>query len=123
MNPLPRGRNTVKRNSERRIPRKSSENRRLFTGANLVVRPASDKIILGCWGWIFVERLGTQILSGIQFARHFIEFVDVETKRFVDSTVNVILRQQTCGQLLCMSAGSKHRAPAFYFSMLICYMF
>jgi len=40
MNPLPRGKNTVKRNSERRIPRKSSENRRLFTRANLVVRPA-----------------------------------------------------------------------------------
>ena len=30
----------VKRNSERGIPRKSSENRKLFTGANLVVRPA-----------------------------------------------------------------------------------
>jgi len=41
MNPLPRGKNTVKRNSERRISRESSENRRLFTGANLVVRPAS----------------------------------------------------------------------------------
>jgi len=40
MNPLPRGKNTVKWNSERRIPRKSSENRRLFAGANLVVRPA-----------------------------------------------------------------------------------
>jgi len=28
--------------TERRIPRKSSENRRLFTGANLIVRPASS---------------------------------------------------------------------------------
>jgi len=34
--PQPRG----KRNSKRRIPRMSSENRRLFTGANLVLRPA-----------------------------------------------------------------------------------
>jgi len=38
--PQPRGKNTVERNSERRIPRKSSESRRLFTGANLVVRLA-----------------------------------------------------------------------------------
>jgi len=37
--PQPRGKNTVKRNSERRIPRMSSENWRLFTGANSVVRP------------------------------------------------------------------------------------
>ena len=35
--PQPRGKNTVKRNSERRIPRMSSENQRVFTGANLVV--------------------------------------------------------------------------------------
>jgi len=34
------GMKTVKRNSERRIPRKSSENRRLFPGANLILRPA-----------------------------------------------------------------------------------
>jgi len=40
----------------------------------------------------------TQILSGIQFTTHFIEFVVVETKRFVGSTVNVILMRQTCGQ-------------------------
>jgi len=37
--PQSRGRNTVKRNLERRIPRKSSENLRLFPGANLIVRP------------------------------------------------------------------------------------
>jgi len=41
MNPLPRRKDTVTRNSERRIPRKSSENQRLFTRANLVVRPAT----------------------------------------------------------------------------------
>ena len=34
MNPLPRGKNTVIRNSEKRIPRKSSENQKKFTGAN-----------------------------------------------------------------------------------------
>jgi len=38
--PEPRGKNTVKRNSKRESSRKSSKNRRLFTGANLVVRPA-----------------------------------------------------------------------------------
>jgi len=48
------------------------------------------------WGGVFLER--TQILSGIQFTRHFIEFVVVETKQFVSSNVNVILTRQTCGQ-------------------------
>ena len=38
----------------------------------------------------------TQILSGLQFTRHFIEFIVVETKQFVSSDVNVILPQQTC---------------------------
>jgi len=33
------------------------------------------------WGWVFLER--TQILSGIQFTRHFMEFVFVEAKQFV----------------------------------------
>ena len=36
--PQPRGKNTLKRNSDRLIPRKSSENQRLFTGVNLVLR-------------------------------------------------------------------------------------
>ena len=52
MNPLPRGKNTVKRNSETRIPRKSSENRRLFTRANLVVRlvlPSKPGQVQGNW--------------------------------------------------------------------------
>ena len=47
-------------------------------------------------GWEFIER--TRSLSGIQFVRHFIEFVVVETKRFVGSFVNAILTCQTCGQ-------------------------
>jgi len=38
--PQPRVKNTVKRNSKWESARKSSKNRRLFPGANLVVRPA-----------------------------------------------------------------------------------
>jgi len=60
------------------------------------------------WGWVFLKR--TQILSGFQFTRHFIELVVVETTRCVSSNVNVILTQQTCGQRSSMSAKSKHRA-------------
>jgi len=41
------------------------------------------------WGWVFLER--TWILSGVQFTRHFIELINVETKRFVSSNVNVIV--------------------------------
>ena len=73
------------------------------------------------WGWVFFER--AQILSGIQFTRHFIESVVVETKPFASSNVNVILTWQTCGQRSSMSAGSKRRALAFYFCVQICYMF
>jgi len=73
------------------------------------------------WVWIFLER--TQSFSGIQFTRHFIGFVIVETKRFVSSHVNVILTRQTCGQLSMMSAGSKFWALAFYFFSRICYIF
>jgi len=36
---------------------------------------------------------------------------------------NVILTRQTCGQRSGMAAGSKRRALAFYFFVLICYMF
>jgi len=48
----------------------------------------------------------TRTLSGIQFTRHFIEFVVVEMKEVVGSNVNVILARQTCGQCSCMSARS-----------------
>ena len=57
------------------------------------------------WGWVFLQR--TWILSRIQFTRHFIEFVFVETQQFVGSNVYVILTRQTCGQRSSMSAGSK----------------
>ena len=60
------------------------------------------------WGWVFLER--TRILIGIQLTTHFIEFFVVETKRFVGSTVNVILTWQTCGQRSSRAAESKRRA-------------
>jgi len=55
----------------------------------------------------------------------FHRFFFVETKRFVGSTVNVILTQQTCGQRWSSlrAAESKHRALGNCFSEQICYMF
>jgi len=73
------------------------------------------------WGWVFFEL--TQILSGIQFTTHFIEFFVVETKRFVGSTINVILTRQTCGQRSSRVAESKRRALGNYFFERIWYMF
>jgi len=73
------------------------------------------------WGWAFLER--TRILCGIQFTRHSIGFVVVETTWFIGSNVNVILTQQTWGQRSIMSAGSKRWALAFYFPIRICYIF
>jgi len=65
----------------------------------------------------------TRILNGIQFTRHFIEFVVVKTQRFISSTVNVILMRHTCGQRSSMSAESKHQALALFFWLQICHMF
>ena len=73
------------------------------------------------WGWVFLER--TRILSGIQFTTHFIDFFVVETKRFVGSTVQVILTQQTCGQRSSRPVESKRRALGNYFFKRICCMF
>jgi len=73
------------------------------------------------WGWVFLKR--TRILSGIQFTTHFIEICVVETKRFVGSTVHVILARQTCGQRSSKAAESKRRALGNYFPERICYMF
>jgi len=96
------------------------------------VRPFSQLVVWKClsfvflhshllrWGWVFLER--TRILSGIQFTTYFIEFFVVETKRFVCSFVNVILRRQTCGQS-SRAAKSKRRALGNHFSERICYMF
>jgi len=73
------------------------------------------------WGWVFLER--TRILSGIQFTTHFIDFFVMETKRFVGSTVHVILTRQTCGQRSSRAAESKRRSLGNYFSERNCYMF
>jgi len=63
----------------------------------------------------------TRILSGIP--THIIEIFVVETKRFVGSTVNVILTRKTCGQRSSKAAESKRRALGNYFSEPICNMF
>jgi len=65
----------------------------------------------------------TWILSGIQFTTHFIEFIVVETKRFVGSNVHMILTRHTRSQRSSMAAGGKRGALAFYFSIWIWYMF
>ena len=72
------------------------------------------------WGWVFLER--TWFLSGIQFTMHFIEIFVAETKRFVGSTINVVLTRQTCGQRSSRAAESKRRALGDYFSERICYL-
>jgi len=66
---------------------------------------ATKHVVYGGVAEVFLKR--TQILSGIQFTRHFIEFVVVETKQFVGSNVNVILMRQTCGQRSSRAAESK----------------
>jgi len=68
--------------------------------------------------WVFLER--TQILSGIQFTTHFIEFFFVETKLFVGSTLNVILTRQTSSQRSSRAAGIKRRALGNYFTTAQC---
>jgi len=51
------------------------------------------------------------------------QFLVVETKRFVGSTINVILTRQTCGQRSSKAAESKRRALGNYFFERICHMF
>jgi len=75
-------------------------------------------IYISRWGWVFLQRVW--ILSRSQFTRRFIECFLVDTKQFFGSNPNVILTRQTCGQRSSMSAGSKRRALAFYFSIRIC---
>jgi len=70
-------------------------------------------------GWVWFER--TCAFSGIQFTKHFIEFVFVETNKVVRSNTNVILTRQTCGQRSSRVAGSKRRALAFCFPVRIWY--
>ena len=73
------------------------------------------------WGWAFRERMW--ILSGIQFTRHFIDFIAVETRQSVGSNVHVILTRQTWGQRSSRVAGSKRRALKNCFSQRILYVF
>ena len=80
----------------------------------------SNNVCLRC-GQVILGR--THILSGIKFTTHFIEFFVVATKRFVGSSVNVILTRQTCGQSSSRAAESKRRALENYFPERICYMF
>jgi hypothetical protein len=70
---------------------------------------------------VILER--SRILSGIQFARHCIEFVFVEMNQSVGSNLNVILTLQTCGQRSSRVAGSKRRTLVCYFPARIWYMF
>jgi len=49
--------------------------------------------------------------------------IDAKSKRFVGSSVNVILTRQTCGQRSSRAAESRRRALGNYFPERICNMF
>jgi Tfp pilus assembly PilM family ATPase len=55
-------------------------------------------------GWVLFKQ--TCVFSGIQFTKHFIEFVFVETNEVVCSNSTMILTQQTCGQRSSRVVGS-----------------
>ena len=65
----------------------------------------------------------TCIFSRIQFTRHLIEFVFVETKQIVTSNSNETSTRQTCSQRSGMAVGGKRRALLSIFPVRICYMF
>jgi len=71
--------------------------------------------------WVVFKR--TCEVSEIQFTKHFIEFVFVETNEVVRTSSNMMLARQTCGHCLRRAVGSKRRALAFYFSVRIRCMF
>ena len=71
--------------------------------------------------WVVFKR--TCEVSEIQFTKHFIEFVFVETNEVVRTSSNMMLTRQTCGHCLRRAVGSKRRALAFYFSVRIRCMF
>ena len=73
------------------------------------------------WVGYFSNERGLSVESTLQRISSFL--LVVETKRFVGSTVHVILMWQTCGQRSSMSVRGKRRALAFYFSVRIWYMF
>jgi len=88
---------------------------------SLIYMYINNKYLQLMWGWVFFER--TRILSGIQFIKHFIEFIIAETKQFVSSNVNVIMTRQACGQRSSRTAGSKRRARENEFPKQTFYMF
>jgi len=102
-----------------------SQGNALYTGLQRIrtfVRTKLNLVRVLRWGWVFLKR--TQILSRIQFTRHFIEFIVVETKQFVGSNVNVILMRQTCGQRSSTEGCGKQTPSARNrFPERICYMF
>jgi len=65
-------------------------------------------------GWVCSKR--TCVFSGIQFTRHCIEFVVVETKQIVSSNSHVILTRQTCGQRSGMVAEANAERQHFIFT-------
>jgi len=62
-------------------------------------------------------------MCAIQFTKHSIEFVFVETNEVVRSNSNVILTRQTCGHRSSRVAVSRSQALAFYFFVRIWYIF
>ena len=66
----------------------------------------------------FSNECGLSLDSSLQY----IDFFVVETKRFVSSSVNVILMWQTCGQRSSRATESKRRALKNYSSKRICYV-
>jgi len=88
---------------------------------NLIQKLRRQSHPLAQLGGVFLER--TRIVSEIQFTTHFIYFFVVQTKRFVGSSVNVILTRQACGQRSSRAAESKRRALENHISERICYMF
>jgi len=82
------------------------------TGVYICICTQNSEILLTSrQGWVLCER--TCVFTGIQFTKHFIEFVLVETTQLFGCTVNVILTRQTCGHRSSRVAGSTHRALAF----------
>ena len=79
-------------------------------GQNFVITKIASLI----QGWVLLKQ--TCVFSKIEFTRHFIEFLFVETKQIVSSNSNLVSTRQTCGQRSGMAAGNKRRALAFYFS-------
>jgi len=73
------------------------------------------------WGWVFLER--TRILSGIQFTRHFIQFIVAGTKKFVGSNVNVILTRQNLEPALEHVCEKQRPSARKLFHEAICHMF